>query len=57
MAALRRLLFVNESVLFLGMPIIFDHNDAAEADKTALRSNLMGIINTHDFQNRAKGIA
>jgi hypothetical protein len=39
------------------MPIIFDHNGAEEAFITALQSILMVIINTHDFQDQAEGIA
>jgi hypothetical protein len=45
------------ALLFLGMPITFDHNCAAKAFRTALQSNLMVIINTHDFQDQAKGLA
>jgi hypothetical protein len=39
------------------MLIIFDHNGAAAAFITALQSILMGIINTHDLQDRAKELA
>jgi hypothetical protein len=39
------------------MPITFDHNTAPEAARAGLQSFLMGIINTHDFQDQAKGIA
>lgn len=46
----------HESGLFLSIPIKFDYEQAEKARGIALQSKLMGIINTHDFQDQAKGI-